>query len=106
MQKGAGQASPHQYTMYRIVASECAAELFPGQAIDMNRTATLAVQFPDTVQTGVIGGYVNGGQPHRRHPARRGGVIQIQKTPAGDSGGLKFYRVKPVLEIHTENVPP
>ena len=36
----------------------------------------------------------------------RGGVIQIQKTSAGDGGGLKFYRVKPVPEIHTENVPP
>ena len=33
-------------------------------------------------------------------------MIQIQKTPAGDGGGLKFYRVKPVPEIHTENVTP
>ena len=35
-----------------------------------------------------------------------GGVIQFQKTPAGDGGGQKFYGVKPVPEVHTGNVPP
>ena len=34
-----------------------------------------------------------------------GGVIQIQKTPAGDGGGLKFYRVKPVPENSPGNPP-
>ena len=33
-------------------------------------------------------------------------MIQIQKTPAGDGGGLKFYRVKPVPETHPGNVAP
>ena len=32
-----------------------------------------------------------------------GGVIQIQKTPAGDGGGQKFYGVKPVPEISPGN---